>query len=267
MSISDNVCKAQSSFYHMKSIINLLSHSLHFSNHIPRNPNNNNNHHSMSSSKELPPHPFLTAPTITYKFVWESCFDEDPKPPVPDSHILITRLPKEPESEPDTDPSQTSTLSSPPTTDPTSFSPKTRTITEARDNGHEYIPCTAVLTWRHYVATFYGLFNDYTSKFSDWITDEEGTNQAFLSEWEGSVVSIGHTMRSGFHGGIWSGTPVLDDGGKRMLFVWVDSGLGWGIKLYGKVVGEEEVGGLSGGERERLRFDREGGLGGKRGGV
>lgn len=81
-------------------------------------------------------------------------------------------------------------------------------------------------------------------------------------------MSITHTPKSGFHGGILSGTPVLDDGGARMLFVWVDSGLKWGVKLYGKVVGEGGVvGGLSGGERERLRFEREGWRGGKRGGV
>lgn len=98
--------------------------------------------------------------------------------------------------------------------------------------------------------------------------DEKNTDQAFLREWEGSDVSITHTPKSGFHGGILSGTPVLDDGDNRMLFVWIDSGLKWGVKLYGKVVAVgEEVGGLSRGERERLRFDREGFLGGKKVGL
>lgn len=71
--------------------------------------------------------------------------------------------------------------------------------------------------------------------------------------------------RDGFHGGILSGTPILDDGDRRMLFVWIDSGLKWGVKLYGKVVLEgEELEGLSKEERERLKFDRDGFKGGKK---
>jgi len=199
----------------------------------------------MSSSKKLPPHPFLTAETITYNFVWETCFDEAPRPPTPPSHIRITHLttPLPPESSPTTPPSQTSTLSSPPSPPST---PKTLTITDAHANGNEYIPCTALLTWRHHTATFHGQFNTHLSKFSDWLLDERETNKAFLDAFGEADVGITHTPRSGFRGGI-GGTEVRDDAGELMLGVWVDGGVGWGVKLWGKMGG-----GLSLGERGRL---------------
>lgn len=61
-------------------------------------------------------------------------------------------------------------------------------------------------------------------------------------------MGITHTPRSGFRGGVLGGTEVRDDAGELMLGVWVDGGVGWGVKLWGKLGGE----GLSVEERGRL---------------
>lgn len=182
--------------------------------------------------------------TVRYKFLLQRLGNEGYTPTSIFDEIIITGpLLGATEQNQDTD-----SLASTMDIDDTPESPKTRAISSAQANG--CIPCTAKYRWGDQHATFYCLYDSSQDRFCHFTL---GPEEAMLGNWEAEDIEISHAPFA-FHG-IW-GTPVYDDNERRMLFVKMDAGSGYTIRLYGKRVeqGEREPK-FSKAEREHLGLD------------
>lgn len=85
-------------------------------------------------------------------------------------------------------------------------------------------------------------------------TADDANEDALGAYWGKNDIQIGHTP-AGFHSNRLQGDAVFDERGRKMLFVKMDAGSGWSVKLWGKIVGEGEEAGLEEEERRSLGLE------------
>ena len=186
-----------------------------------------------------------TTVNAAYNFVFEKCTGNVYENPGPDSNILITSL------EPDQDTQMTGTdeidlLELPDST------PKSQ-IEECTDLARRdhCIPCVAHFTWRDQKMRFFCHYEWDTKRFKRFELDKAGEYKEGYDFWAEQRIEISH-LPQGFHGHAMQGA-IEDDRGNAMLFVKMDAGVHWTVKLYGKMAVEgERKAQLTNRERERL---------------